>query len=78
MKTTQHIYSVNKEVSKILHLDDDFNATKRIILRKEEANYLLKKGIAIYKETRKFPDGSIRTIYFCEVTLDELVSFAKR
>lgn len=75
---TQHIYSVNKEVSKVLNLDDNFNATKRIVLRKEEANYLLKKGIAIYKEVCKFQDGATRTLYFCEVTLEELVNFAKR
>lgn len=68
------------EISKQLTIanTDDEPVAKRIMLRKEEAQYLYKRGVKVYVE-RIYHEGKKLEFYFIFITLEELVNFfAKR
>lgn len=78
MKTREIIYSVNKQINKVLAIEERYEPLKKIFLHDREAKMLLDKGAEIYEEVRKYSDGCTRQVYFCYVTLEELANIAKR
>lgn len=78
MKTREILYTVNKQINRVLAIEERFSPLKKIFLHDKEAKMLLDRGVEIYEEIRTFPNGSTRTIYFCYVSLEELANIAKR
>lgn len=78
MKTREILYSFNKQINKVLAIEERFEPMKKIFLHDKEASLLLDRGVEIYEEVLDLPNGARRTRYFCYVSLEELANIAKR
>ena len=65
-----------KRVNKV---DLGFCPIIRIVIRnQQEAELYLSKGVAVYQEDVQFPDGSTRTRYYIEVSVNDIAEVARK